>query len=73
MIIKTKGTDMTDKKLMMAMGRERQEGDENNSVTMRNEECSGEVKGTARGKRYSIDDKELFKGEEFFFPPPEPS
>ena len=73
MIIIRKGTDMTDKKLMMAMGRERQEGDENNSVAIRNEDGSGEVKGAARGKRYSIDDKKLFKGEEFFFPPPEPS
>lgn len=64
---------MAEKKLMRVMGRERQEGDENNSVTMLNGECSGEVKGAARGKRYSIDDKKLFKGEEFFFPPPEPS
>ena len=73
MIIKTKGTDMTDKKLMRAMGRERQKGDENNSVTIRNEECSGEVKGAAQKSEKSIDDKELFKGEKFFFPPTEPN
>jgi len=35
-IIKTKGADMTEKKLMRAMGRERQEDDENNSVAIRN-------------------------------------
>ena len=70
-MIKTKGTDMTDKKLDVRNARHKD--NENNSVAMLNEECSGEVKGAARGKRYSIDDKELFKGEEFFFPPPEPS
>lgn len=73
MIIKTKGSNMTDKRLMRRMGRERRDDNENDSITMRNGECSSEVKGAARGKRHSIDDKELFKGEELFFPPPEPS
>ena len=62
---------MTDKRLEVR--RARHKDNENDRVTIRNEDGSVEVKGAARGKRYSIDDKELFKGEEFFFPPPEPS
>jgi len=62
---------MTEKRL--GVRRARHEDNENASVVMRKKECSSEVKDVARGKKKNIDDKELFKGEEFFFPPPEPS
>jgi len=62
---------MAEKRL--GVRRARYKDNENDRVVIRDNKCFGKVKGAARGKRYSIDDKELFKGEEFFFPPPEPS